>query len=223
MSPRARFACAAGAAGTATAALCGPVDRLADASFAWHMTQHVVLLFAVPLLALLARPFDLFTRIAPKETVAVFVRRTKPLHVLASPPVAYAIFVAALWGTHFTPLYQLALERPWVHVCEHALYLTAGTIFWLPVVSPPPLRPVSYPIRAFYLFAALPQGALLAATISSARTPLYAHYAAVEPLGRALADQQNAAAVMWIAGGFAIFIALLSTLGVWAAHEAATT
>jgi cytochrome c oxidase assembly factor CtaG len=65
---------------------------------------------------------------------------------------------------------------------------------------------------------ALPQGALVGMVIAGTRHPLYAHYAAASPA--ALADQSNAAAVMWVAGGLVIFTALLSTLAVWARREA---
>ncbi len=202
------------------AAVSGPFDRLADESFAWHMVQHLLILYGVALLLLLARPFDLYARFAGKCATASLVKATRPLHALAAPPVALFVFIAALWGTHFSPLYELSLEHPLVHVLEHLLYLAAGIIFWLPVVAPPPLRPLSYPVRLFYLTVALPQGALLGMVLASARVPLYPHYAAITgSRAAALADQGNAAAVMWILGGLVIFGALLITLAVWAHRE----
>jgi cytochrome c oxidase assembly factor CtaG len=183
------------------------------------MLQHLVLVYPVALLLLLARPLDLYARVAGKAAVAKLVGALRPLHALAWPPVALTIFIGVLWATHFSPLYELALERPAVHAFEHLLYLAAGCIFWLPVVAPPPLRPVPYPARLLYLIVALPQGALLGMVITSARQPLYAHYAALAGSGAALADQSNAAAVMWIAGGLAIFTALLTTLAAWAKRE----
>jgi putative membrane protein len=218
-----RAACAAGAAAAAATAVWGPLDRLAGDSFAWHMVQHAILLFAVPALALLARPFDAFARVASKPLVAAVVRRTRPLHALASPVAAYAFFVAVLWGTHFTALYGLALRVEWVHALEHLLYVAAGTLFWIPVLAPAPLRPLNYPIRVFYLVAMLPQGALLGAAISSARAPLYAHYAALMPFGRALSDQRDAAAVMWAACGLVVFSAMIWAVAAWAAREAEAT
>ncbi len=213
--------CLSAAATVAAAAVSPPFDRLADGSFAWHMLQHLALFYFVALLLLAARPFDLFARCAPKRSVAAVVRATRPLHVLALPPVALAIFVGTLWATHLSPLYELALERPAVHVAEHALYLVAGLAFWLPVLDVPPIRPLSYPARLLYLVVALPQGALLAMVITSARRPLYPHYlAAAGSLRAALADQSNAAALMWIAGGAVVLAALLVTLGRWANREA---
>jgi putative membrane protein len=214
-----RVAAISGAALVAAAALGGPADRLADTFFAWHMAQHLVVLFAVPLLLVLARPFDWFARFAGKRYVATGVRLLRPMHALASVPVAFSIFVASLWLTHYSGLYEAALEHPLVHAFEHAAYLCAGTILWLPVVAPAPLRPPAFPVRLLYLFILLPQGALLGAALDTSHVPLYAHYVAALGVAGALADQRNAAAVMWIGGGMTILGALLVTAGVWAYRE----
>ncbi len=195
------------------------LDVLADAFFAWHMVQHMVLLFIVPALALMAQPFFAFRLVAGKEQTAKAVRLSRPLHALSQPAVALTFFIAVLWMTHYSALYEFSLENQWAHVMEHGLYLLAGTVFWLPVVAPAPLRPPSFPVRLLYLFVAMPQGALLALALNSARTPLYAHYAALHGVADALADQSNAAAVMWIAGGLILFTAFLVAFGVWAARE----
>lgn len=209
----------------ASAAICfavaafGPMETLADRSFAWHMVQHFVLLLVVPLLVLCSQPFPAIRRLIGDARTVALLRSTRPLHALAFPPIALAIFLATLWGTHFSHLYEAALDATPVHVLEHALYLFAGFAFWLPVLTVAPLRPFPYPARLLYLIVALPQGALLAIALDSERAPLYEHYAHLMPAAQALADQQNAAAVMWIAGGLAIFIALIATMGTWAARE----
>jgi len=209
----------AAAAGCCGAAVCGPVDALADRSFAWHMAQHLVLLFVVPPLALAAQPFRVLRAILGDARTVALVRATRPLHALAFPPIALAVFLATLWGTHFSRLYETALDDAPVHALEHLLYLVAGLAFWLPVLTVAPLRPNPYPTRILYLMVALPQAALVAVALLGARGPLYAHYAQIMSASRALADQRNAAAVMWIGGGFAVFIALLATIGTWAARE----
>lgn len=197
------------------------LDAPSDASFAWHMAQHLLLLFVVPLLLLLGHPFEPLALISGKSATAAFVRSTRSLHIIASAPIALSFYVSTLWLTHFTGLYEAALRYWPIHFAEHALYVAAGTLFWLPVLAPPPLRPLPYPARLFYLAIALPQGALVAMAINSARSPLYAHYAAVEGWRGALADQSDGAAVMWIAGGLVVFAAFLATLGVWAQRETA--
>lgn len=208
---------AAGACGVA--AVFGPFETLADGSFAWHMTQHLVLLVAVPLLVLWSQPFPFVRMLLGDARTVTLVRVTRPLHALALPPVALALFLATLWATHFSSLYEAALDHTYVHALEHVLYLGAGFVFWLPVVTVAPLRPSPYPVRLLYLLVALPQGALLAIALGAARKPLYPHYAQLMSAAQAVTDQQNAAAVMWIAGSLAIFIALLATMGTWAARE----
>ncbi|HEY1882019.1 MAG TPA: cytochrome c oxidase assembly protein [Candidatus Cybelea sp.] len=196
-----------------------PLDRLADDSFTWHMLQHLLLLYAVPLLAVLASPFALFPALFGKARTARLVTATRPLHAVAQPAVALAFFFGVLWATHFSGLFQLALVHSSFHLFEHALYLTAGMLFWLPVLSPPPLRSIGFPSKLLYLVIALPQGALVAMAIDAARAPLYQHYAVVEGQSTALADQHSAAAVMWIAGGLVLLCAFLTTLGLWAHRE----
>ncbi len=74
--------------------------------------------------------------------------------------------------------------------------------------------------RLLYLAVAPPQGALLGMVLVTAPRPLYPHYAvAAGSLKAALADQGNAAALMWILGGAVVFGALLVTLGRWARRE----
>ncbi|HTU70468.1 MAG TPA: cytochrome c oxidase assembly protein [Candidatus Baltobacteraceae bacterium] len=217
-----KIAAAAGAVACTTLVLSPPVDALSDASFAWHMGEHLVLLFLVPLLIVLSQPFTAFRIVAGKRATAAFVRVTRPLHVLAHPALTFSLFVGYLWLLHFSPLYESALEHPLVHAGEHLLLVVVGTLFWLPVLAPPPLRPPAFPVRLFYLLLALPQGALLGFALGAARAPLYPHYAAVMGMQAALADQRNGAAVMWIGGGLAVLTAFLATFGVWAARESGT-
>ena len=195
------------------------VDGLADHSFSWHMAQHLLILFAVPFFVLAAHPFRILIAAAPKELASRIVRVTRPAHKVGHPAFTLAAFVAVLWITHFSGMYEYSLEHPWAHVAEHALYVTSGILFWLPVLAPPPLRPLPFPTRLLYLIVALPQGALLAFALAGARSVLYPHYAAVGSYARALADQSNAAAVMWIGGGTVLFVAFLATFGAWALRE----
>lgn len=200
-------------------ALSPPFDRLGDDSFAWHMVEHVLLLFVVPAAVLVAQPFEIAARIAGTRYATVIARAARRVGPRITFPAGYLALVVALWGTHFSPLYEAALTNDGIHALEHVLYLVAGTLFWLPVISPAPLPQPPYPLRAFYLFLALPQGALLGLALFAAREPLYAHYAELAPAAVALADQQTAAAVMWIAGGLVLFAAILCTIGVWAQRE----
>src|SRR5436189_106091 len=45
------------------------------------------------------------------------------------PVVAAVAFTTVLWASHFSPLFDLALEDRFVHDLEHALYLGAALLF----------------------------------------------------------------------------------------------
>ncbi|MGA3035901.1 MAG: cytochrome c oxidase assembly protein [Vulcanimicrobiaceae bacterium] len=199
-----------------------PIDGLVDGSFAAHMVQHLILALIVPPLLLLGAPLTLAVALPPPRTGKAIARivRHRILRASMSPVSGWLVFVAALWGIHFSPLYELALRSERVHVFEHALLVGAALLFWMPIVQVAyAAHPVPFPVRMFYLILAIPQGAFLGLAIYSARNLLYPHYAIGRSLSAALADQQNAGAVMWIAGGALMFTAFMLTAATWAARE----
>jgi len=215
------WAIAAFAAGLAAlgAALLGPADELADRSLAWHMVQHLLLLSVVAPLLLLGAPLRLLLAALPAHSASTMARvlRSAPLRVLAFPAVAWLQFACVMYGVHFSPLYEAALEHPAVHALEHALFLSSGLVFWAPLlaVAPAPHAP-PHPVRLLALFAALPMSAFLGFVFSTASHVMYAHYTG-QP--GALADQTAAGTVMWVAGGLPLFVALLWCVAAWGAHE----
>ena len=77
-----------------------------------------------------------------------------------------------MWASHFSPLFDLALENPWAHRLEHALFLVAALLFWWPVIGPDPspwkLKPSA---RILYAGLAMPQNTFLALAIYMASAP----------------------------------------------------
>jgi cytochrome c oxidase assembly factor CtaG len=198
--------------------LLGPMDALADSSLAWHMVQHLALSFLIAPLLLLGAPVRIALAALPggAATHVAAALRSIPMRVLTSPPIAWLQFCAVLYGVHFSPLYEAALEHPTVHACEHALFLASALVFWTPVlaVAPAPHAP-SHPVRLLMLFLALPMSAFLGFVFYVTRGVLYAHYAGPG----ALADQAEAGAVMWIAGCAPLLVALLWCVADWGARE----
>ena len=64
------------------------------------------------------------------------------------PVVAWLIFAAVMWVSHFSPLFDAALEDPLVHDLEHAAVPGAALLFWWPAVAldPAPWR-MRHPAR----------------------------------------------------------------------------
>lgn len=204
------------------AALLPPVDALADGSFAAHMAQHLILTLVGPPLLLLGAPLLLCVALPPARiarAIAQVVQRS-PVHALFSPVFAWLFYVTMIWAVHLSPLYEAALQHEWVHGLEHALFVVAAMLFWMPVVQVGYVPwPLSYAARTLYLFLAIPQGAFLGLVIYSTRYVLYPHYALGRPLAQALLDQQNGGVVMWMGGGLVLLVAFITTIGVWAANE----
>jgi putative copper resistance protein D len=201
------------------AALVGPADDLADGSLAWHMVQHLVLVSISAPLLLLGAPVRLALAALPaaRATRLAAVLNSRPLRILTHPAVAWLQFAVVLYGAHFSPLYEAALEHPAIHAFEHALFLGSGLIFWTPLlaVAPAPHAP-PHPVRLLALFAALPMSAFLGFFFYVTRYVMYAHYAGHPG---ALADQAAGGEVMWVAGGLPLFAAFLWCVAAWGARE----
>jgi cytochrome c oxidase assembly factor CtaG len=133
------------------------------------------------------------------------------------PLFGFGLMTVVLYGTHFSPLYEWALENETVHAWEHTAYLVAALVFWNPIfaVAPAPHAP-GHPLRILALFLSLPMSAFLGFAFYVTRHVLYAHYA-VHP--DALADQVNAGTVMWLSSGTPVLLALLWVVADWGARE----
>jgi cytochrome c oxidase assembly factor CtaG len=200
-------------------ALCGPIDDLADHSLAWHMFQHLLLIGVIAPLLLLGAPLRLvLAALDPRAGSRLAGLLNSPLgRALSNPAFAWLQFLFVLYGAHFSGLYEAALEHPAVHVAEHGLFLGSAFLFWSPLlaVAPAPHAP-SHPARILALFLALPMSALLGFIFFVTEHTMYAHYAAYPG---ALADQERAGLVMWIAGGFPLFAAFLWCIADWGTRE----
>ncbi len=210
-------------------ALASGIERYDTTLFSVHMLQHLLLtMVAAPLMAL-AAPITLLLRLAAPATrqrLILPVLHSRALRALTFPVVAWVLFAAVMWVTHFSPLFDLALEDPRAHDLEHALFLGSALLFWWPAVSadPSPWR-MSHPVRIAYTFLQMPQNTFLAVILLTAQTPLYRHYATLDVAWRssALEDQRLAAGIMWIGGDF-LFIAAVAAIVVgWMRAEDAAT
>jgi putative copper resistance protein D len=213
----------AGLATIAVALLSG-IERYDTTLFSVHMVQHLLLmLVAAPLLAL-AAPITQLLRAASPDTRRrrlLPILHSTPVAALGHPVVAWLTFTLVMWVSHFSPLFDLALEDRGVHTIEHAIFVGAALMFWWPVVAADPApRRMSYPVRGLYLLLQMPFNSFLGMAITFAATPLYDHYATLgAPYGISpLADQQLAGGIMWL-GGDVVFIAgVLAVVAAWMRH-----
>jgi cytochrome c oxidase assembly factor CtaG len=138
---------------------------------------------------------------------------------LAHPIVALVALVATMWVWHLPALYELALDHPWAHALEHAMFFGTALLFWTRVIDSPPWRSRLAEVpRAIYVGLAMLVSWMLAIAFAVSTSPVYAPYAAEasRPGGlSALADQQIAAGVMWVPGSIPLAIAVLVVVYRW--------
>jgi putative membrane protein len=223
--PRQRSVAFFGGLAAIAVALMSGIDTYDTTLFSIHMVQHLLLtLVAAPLIALSAPITTLLRAATPnvRRRVILPILHSRVMRVLSFPVVAWLLFAAVMWGTHFSPLFDASLENPIIHDLEHALYLGAGLLFWWPAVGldPSPWR-IPHPVRAMYVFLQMPQNTFLAVTILNADAVLYPHYATlVRTWGpSALADQQLAGGLMWICGDILFLSAMAAIIAGWMRHE----
>ncbi len=227
--PRQRsVAFVAGMAALAVALLSG-IDRYDTTLFSVHMVQHVLLtLVAAPLIAL-AAPITLLLRVSSPSTRRRWilpVLDARVTRVIAFPVVAWLLFAGVMWTSHFSGLFDAALEDPLIHDLEHGLFLGSALLFWWPAVAldPAPWR-MPHPVRALYKFLQMSQNTFLAVTLLNVPTVLYPHYATISRAWgpTPLEDQRLAAGIMWIAGDLIFIGALMATLIGWMRAEGRDT
>lgn len=201
-------------------ALGSAVDAFADDLLTVHMVQHLLLTMVAPPLLLLGASLTLLLRVASPSARHRFilpVLHSRIVRVIGSPVFAWSFFTAVLLIAHFTPLYEATLEDSTVHIGEHVLFITAGLLFWWPIVGadPSPWR-LGYGSRLAYVGFQMPIGAAVGLTIYFAPTVLYAYYATTERTWGPdpLTDQQIGGIVMWGAGDL-VLLAVIPLL-IWA-------
>jgi putative membrane protein len=226
--PVPRWRVVAWLAGLATilVALESAIDVYAGDFLTVHMVQHLLLAMVAPPLLALGAPITLALRTASPSTRQRFllpVLHSRVVRVLASPFVAWSAFAVVMWLTHFSPLYDAALEDPALHTVEHGIFLAAGLLFWWPIVGadPSPWR-LGYGARLAYVGLQMPLNAAVGLAIYFAATVLYPHYATIQRAWGpdALTDQQIGGVVMWGAGDLILLAAIPLVIAAWMRADA---
>ena len=230
--PRVRTLAFVAAMAALALALLSGIERYDTTLFSVHMVQHLLLtMVAAPLIAI-AAPITLILRLSAPDArrrVVLPVLHSRAVRFLAFPVIAWLAFAVVMWGAHFSPLFDLALENPLAHDLEHALFLGTALLFWWPVAAadPSPSR-LAHPSRTLYTFLQMPQNTFLAVIILGATVPLYEHYASLQIpwpgwTMTALDDQRLAAGIMWVGGDLLFIAAVAAVVWGWMRAEEANT
>ena len=134
------------------------------------------------------------------------------------PPFGVALYVATIVGTHLTGFMNLVLSNGAVHDGEHALYLAAGYLYFLPLIGREPIRwRVSYPTRIFLLFIAMPVDAFTGLVLGSESGNPFPSMARNRPAWAPspISDVHIGGAVMWVGGAGIMFALVMAVFFAW--------
>lgn len=208
---------------TATQSGIGSYD---DVLFWDHMVQHLLLLMVAPPLLVAGQPFTLLLHASrnPLHTWAKKVLRSRVVAAITWPPFGVALYTATVVGTHLTGFMNLVLADGAVHDAEHALYLVAGYLYFLPLIGREPLRwRVSYPVRILLLFIAMPVDAFTGVALGSEGGNPFPNLARGRPAWapNPISDVHIGGAVMWVGGAGIMFAIMMMVFFAWS-REART-
>jgi cytochrome c oxidase assembly factor CtaG len=183
------------------AAVASPLAQLDRGQLTAHMIQHLLIMTVAAPLLLLGEPAFVFWNALPARVRgrrrgapgAASGPRRRSLH----PAICWfaGTFVVLVW--HVPRLFEVGMQ--W-HGVQHATFLAAGVLFWVPVIQPWPTvsRWPRWSIPVYLFLATLPCDALSAFLTFCGRVvyPRYGSmhvHSGVSPLE----DQGRAGALMW--------------------------
>ena len=193
-------------------ALGSPLAALDHQLLTVHMTKHLLLMAVGAPLIRLGTPALLLLCGLPKW----FMRRSLLLRSRRPPLLGYclsnSVFCwlagsAAVIAWHIPGLFQLGLSsQPW-HIVEDTSFLSAGLLFWRPIVRPFSNEGPQWSVPLYLFLATLPCDILSAFLTFCGRVvyPSYISTARIFSLSP-LQDQECAGALMWVCITFAYLI-----------------
>jgi cytochrome c oxidase assembly factor CtaG len=205
--------------GCVIVALESGIDSYDDRLLSVHMVQHLLLVMPAPLLLLGGRPALLALQALPRDQRRSLARGMSRMRRFTGPIPCLTAFTVAVLATHLPSFYDATLRHPLLHDAEHIAYLVAGALLCWPILDgdPAPSHRLGGLGRLVYLLAAMAPMALLGAYLNRHASLVYAPYGPpAHALGvSALLDQQQAGAIMWVAGS-----TLMVAVGLWASVAA---
>jgi putative membrane protein len=161
-----------------------------------HMVQHMVLVYLIPPLALLATPEWLFRLLIGKG------RTYKVVRFLTRPVVGVIVYNTTLMITHIPQIVNRSAAGGPLHYSLHVLIVTTSLMFWTPVCGPIREWRMSDGAKMIYLFGTSLIPTIPAGWLTFAEGPVYKHYDTMVRVGgiNVLSDQQAAGGIMKLGG-----------------------
>ncbi|TDX74898.1 putative membrane protein [Rathayibacter sp. PhB151] len=192
--------------------------------FSIFMFQQLTLMMAIPPLLVLGSPGTLLLRATPHRwpgrvvlLTALALLRARTSRLLLHPGFTIPLFLLLFYGLYFSDLDELLLDSAAGHLGLEVLFLAAGVVFAVPLLSADPL-PVrqTHLGRMFDLFAEMPLHAFFGVIVMMSASAFVAAFQAPASWGvDPIADQQIAGALAWSYGELPSLLIVLLLLVRW--------
>ena len=116
-----------------------------DDDISWvHDVQHALVMCVAPPLLAIGAPITLAVQVLPTRWARrlVALQHARPMRALWGRSAAVHVTVeyyAVMAVYLFTPVHELSHDNPVVHAGTHAVLLTCGLFFWVPIVGVDPV------------------------------------------------------------------------------------
>jgi putative membrane protein len=208
-------------------ALVSPLDGLSATLFSAHMSQHMLLVLAVPPLLLIGRvDLSLAAALPPgwQRSTRHWIHRQPTRRLVAAalhPVTAWLLFAAVFWAWHAPVLYEAALRHDAIHAAEHLTLLITGLAFWRVILRAAGQRDFVYPFAILFVFTTMLQMSVLAALLTFSGDAWYPAYGATSSAWgiSLLTDQRTGALVMWMTSNAAFLGVVVVLFMRWFAAE----
>ena len=130
--------------------------------------------------------------------------------LIRQPLVALPIYVLVLYGWHYAPLFDAAVEHPLVHALQHWMFFATSMLVWWSVVEPKRRRVSGELWKAGHLIGMRLAGMFLGMAFILMRVQAYpwygdrAHAHGLDPIR----DQQYGGGIMFLVDLLVMFFAL---------------
>lgn len=193
--------------------------------FSIFMFQQLTLMMAVPPLLVLGSPGTLLLRATPHRGLgrpvlraALWGLRSRCGRLALHPAFMVPLFLLSFYGVYFSDLADLLLPSWYGHVGLELLFLVAGILFTVPLIStdPLPVRQTHFG-RMIDIFAEMPLHAFFGVVIMMATAPMVDYFAVVPPGWGidAMKDQGVAGGLAWSYGELPSVLLLMFILVRW--------
>lgn len=213
-------------------ALSPPIDPLSDRLFFMHMIQHMLIVSVGSPLMLFGVPYYIVSRgLSPGFRRKVYFpivknRVVRSFHkFLLTPVIALVLFEINYWFWHYPRFYNWALLNDIIHLIEHACMAVTSFYLWRNIIDPYPMRcSLHMGVRLLFLAGMMVLNGVLAAALTYANSIWYAYEGIPMPKWWSyrwshLDDQRLGGLIMWVPGGFLMFLSMTICFFVWVQRE----